>query len=62
MNHKGFLNLILSLEYCLNIVGTTTEASIRIISQLKKDNLISTQGKQIKIENLEKTETYSIVL
>jgi hypothetical protein len=45
VNDKGFLNLILSLEYCLNIVGTTTESAIRIISQLKKDNLISTQGK-----------------
>ena len=51
---EGFLNVILSREDYANIVGTTTESVIRILSQFKKEGLISTQGKQIKIENSEK--------
>ncbi|MFT4780402.1 MAG: CRP-like cAMP-binding protein [Pseudohongiellaceae bacterium] len=53
VDDSGYLNLILSREDYANIVGTATESAIRIISQFKKDNLISTQGKRIKIENLE---------
>ncbi|WP_299334545.1 Crp/Fnr family transcriptional regulator [uncultured Psychroserpens sp.] len=52
-NH-GFLRIVLSREDYANIVGTATESAIRIISQFKKEGLISTQGKQIKIENLQK--------
>lgn len=52
VDEKGFLKIILSREDYSNIVGTATESAIRIISQFKKDGLISTKGKQIKIENL----------
>lgn len=48
-----FLNVILSREDYANIVGTATESAIRILSQFKSEKLISTSGKQIKIESLE---------
>lgn len=50
---KGFLSVVLSREDYANIVGTATESAIRILSQLKKEGLISTLGKQIKIEDVE---------
>lgn len=46
---KGFLNVALSREDYAGIVGTATESAIRILSQFKKEGLISTTGKQIKI-------------
>ncbi|MGS2726931.1 Crp/Fnr family transcriptional regulator [Psychroserpens sp. BH13MA-6] len=49
----GYLPINLSREDYANIVGTATESAIRILSQFKKEGLISTQGKQIKIENLQ---------
>ena len=48
-----YLNVVLSREDYANIVGTATESAIRILSQFKNEGLISTLGKQIKIENLE---------
>lgn len=50
---KGYLSLTLSREDYASIVGTATESAIRILSQFKKEGLISTTGKQIKIEDLE---------
>ncbi|OUR93430.1 Crp/Fnr family transcriptional regulator [Flavobacteriales bacterium 34_180_T64] len=47
---KGYLNVILSREDYASIVGTATESAIRVLSQLKKEGLITTSGKQIKIE------------
>jgi len=44
------LSVVLSREDYANIVGTATESAIRILSQFKKDGLISTIGKKIKIE------------
>ncbi len=52
-NPDGTLSVLLSREDFANIVGTATESAIRVLSQFKKDGLISTVGKQIKIENLE---------
>jgi len=52
-DEEGMLNLILSREDYANIVGTATESAIRILSQFKKEGLISTFGKQIKIEDVE---------
>jgi CRP-like cAMP-binding protein len=49
---EGFLNVVLSREDYSNIVGTATESAIRVLSQFKKDGLITTSGKQIKVENL----------
>ena len=50
---NGYIGIVLSREDYANIVGTASESAIRILSQFKKDGLISTNGKQIKIENLE---------
>jgi CRP-like cAMP-binding protein len=49
---NGYLGVILSREDYAAIVGTATESAIRILSQFKKEGLISTKGKQIKIEDL----------
>lgn len=51
-NPDGTLSILLSREDYANIVGTATESAIRILSQFKKDGLISTIGKYIKIEDL----------
>ncbi|MEH6535746.1 MAG: Crp/Fnr family transcriptional regulator [Psychroserpens sp.] len=56
VDQKGYLSINLSREDYANIVGTATESAIRILSQFKKDGLISTQGKQIKIEDFKKLE------
>ncbi|MDC1505383.1 Crp/Fnr family transcriptional regulator [Winogradskyella sp.] len=47
----GFLSIVLSREDYASIVGTATESAIRILSQFKKEGLISTSGKLIKIED-----------
>jgi CRP-like cAMP-binding protein len=53
VNEEGVLNVILSREDYASVVGTATESAIRVLSQFKKDGLISTSGKQIKLEDLE---------
>ena len=52
-NSDGTLSVLLSREDFASLVGTATESAIRVLSQFKKEGLISTVGKQIKIENLE---------
>ncbi|MEQ3665630.1 MAG: CRP-like cAMP-binding protein [Olleya marilimosa] len=47
----GYLALTLSRDDYASIVGTATESAIRILSQFKKEGIISTKGKQIKIED-----------
>ncbi len=51
LDEEGFLSIVLSREDYASIVGTATESAIRILSQLKKESLISTHGKRIKIED-----------
>lgn len=51
-NPDGTLSVLLSREDYANIVGTATESAIRVLSQFKKEGLISTIGKYIKIENI----------
>lgn len=51
-NPDGTLSILLSREDYANIVGTATESAIRVLSQFKKDGMISTHGKHIKIEDL----------
>ena len=51
-DNNGMLDLVLSREDYANLVGTATESAIRILSQFKKEGLISTSGKQIKIEDI----------
>ena len=53
IDQDGYLALNLSRDDYASIVGTATESAIRILSQFKKEGLISTKGKQIKIENLQ---------
>ena len=53
LDTDGYLNVVLSREDYANMVGTATESTIRVLSQFKKEGLISTSGKQIRIENLE---------
>lgn len=50
-NPDGTLSILLSREDFANIVGTATESAIRVLSQFKKEGLISTVGKFIKIED-----------
>ncbi|GGI57972.1 Crp/Fnr family transcriptional regulator [Winogradskyella haliclonae] len=51
VDYDGYLSIVLSREDYASIVGTATESAIRILSQFKKENLICTSGKRIKIEN-----------
>ncbi|MBC2845821.1 Crp/Fnr family transcriptional regulator [Winogradskyella flava] len=50
-DEDGYLSIILSREDYASIVGTATESAIRILSQFKKEGLISATGKRIKIED-----------
>lgn len=50
-DEEGYLSIILSREDYASIVGTATESAIRILSLFKKEGLISTTGKRIKIED-----------
>lgn len=52
VNPDGTLSVLLSREDYANIVGTATESAIRVLSQFKKEKLISTVGKYIKLEDL----------
>ena len=52
VNPDKTLSVLLSREDFANIVGTATESAIRVLSQFKKEGLISTVGKHIKIEDL----------
>ncbi|MGB5418319.1 Crp/Fnr family transcriptional regulator [Algibacter sp.] len=52
VNSDGTLSVLLSREDYASIVGTATESAIRVLSQFKKEGLISTVGKFIKIEDL----------
>lgn len=53
VDKEGLLNIVLSREDYANIVGTATESAIRILSQFKKEGLITTNGKSIRITNVE---------
>lgn len=47
----GFINIILSRQDIADYAGTTEEQVIRVISGLKKEKLIRTEGKRIGIVN-----------
>ncbi len=49
VDKDGFLNILLSREEIANSIGTATESSIRLLSQLKKEKAIELKGKRIKI-------------
>ena len=50
-DNDGYITVTLTREDIANIVGTAKEACIRTLSLFKKENLISTDGKRIKIED-----------
>jgi CRP-like cAMP-binding protein len=52
-NLKGYVSLKLSRKEIADFAGTTDEQVIRTISALKKEKLLATLGKQIKILHLE---------
>lgn len=47
----GFIAVRLTREDYANLIGTATESAIRLISEYKKDELIVTEGRKIKIIN-----------
>ncbi len=51
VDNEGFMIIQLSREDISNIVGTATESCIRMLSELKKEKLITTSGKKIKIND-----------
>ena len=48
------LNIHLSREDIANIIGTATESAIRLLSEFKKEKIISLKGKNITIINTPK--------
>lgn len=50
-DNEGYISITLTREDIANIVGTAKEACIRTLSSFKKENLIATDGKRIKIED-----------
>lgn len=47
----GEIQINLTREDLANIVGTATESLIRLLNDFKKENLIETQGRKIKVLN-----------
>lgn len=46
------LNVILTREEIANIVGTSKETAIRLLSELKDENIVQFEGKKIRISNI----------
>ena len=51
-DNEGYLNLQLTREEIASMVGTATESCIRLLAELKKENLIDLKGKKIKVLQL----------
>ena len=51
---EGFIKISLTREEIANLIGTATESAIRLISEFKQDDLISVEGRNIKILNRDK--------
>ena len=50
-DNDGCIDINLSREDISNIIGTATESAIRLLSELKKKNIIEFKGKDIKLIN-----------
>lgn len=50
---EGYINIVVSRKELADFAGTNDEQVIRVISNLKKDKLLQTKGKQIGIPNLD---------
>ncbi len=59
IDNEGYLYLQLSRADIADVVGTATELLIRTLTKFKKEGLITTTGKRIKLED--KKAIYSIV-
>ncbi len=57
-DREGNLNISLSREELANIIGTASESVIRILSSFKKEDIIFSKAKKIKILN--KNRLYNI--
>lgn len=51
---EGFIKISLTREEIANLVGTATESAIRLISEFKQDELVSVDGRNIRILNHDK--------
>jgi len=49
---EGFIDIRLTREEMANMVGTATESAIRLISELRQEELIETKGRRVKINDL----------
>ena len=52
-DHEHVLNIHLSREDIANIIGTATESAIRLLSEFKKEKIISLKGKNISLINMD---------
>ncbi len=57
-DREGNVNISLSREELANIIGTASESVIRILSSFKKEEMIYTKAKKIKL--LDKARLYNI--
>ena len=51
VDKEGYIDVVLTREEIANTIGTATESAIRLLSNLKKDQVIDLAGKRIKITN-----------
>ena len=49
---ENILNIHLSREDIANIIGTATESAIRLLSEFKKEGVITLKGKNISLKNI----------
>ena len=53
VDNQNCLDVKISREDIANMVGSATEAVIRLLSELNKENLIDLQGKKIFMTDIE---------
>jgi len=51
VDNEGCIDIVLTREEIANTIGTATESAIRLLSNLRKENIIDLIGKKIKILN-----------
>ena len=59
VNDDNVINAILTRHDIGNIAGTTTETTIRVLSNFNKEHIIKLDGKQIKILDIDALKTIS---
>lgn len=52
IDEENFLKISITREELANIIGTATESAIRLLSELKNENLIEIKGRKIKLLNI----------